>query len=173
METPWKWLPAFAVLLAPAIALAGDLQITYQKRTEQAVRGKAVEGEVAKSAENASYTINITNNSSKDTEALDVKYIIFVERERVGQKKGTEQIEPIKGSAKAEPIKARQKTSVNTEPVTLHEAGLQGNYIYSGGGKLKAKDSVKGLWIKVYQGDKVVAEYANPSTLATKQKWEE
>jgi hypothetical protein len=161
-----------SLLSLPVAGAAGDLQITFAKHTEGVIRGKATAGNVAETSESVGYTIALVNNTSKDLGTLDVQYIIFVERQRIGEKKGVEVVDKVRGSAKAEAVKARQRVTVESETVKLSQSALQGNYYYAAGGRVKAQDAVKGLWIRAYQGDKMIGEYANPSTLATKEKWE-
>ena len=45
--------------------------------------------------------------------------------------------------------------------------------IYANGGRVKAQDSIKGIWIKFFDGVNEVDEYANPTTLTKKNVWNE
>jgi len=122
--------------------------------------------------EKVNYAVNVTNRSFSPMPELEARYIIFVERQQLGAKKGTEQVEKITGKESVAGMPAKGSTVFNTQAVKLREQSLSGNWIYSNGGRLKATDSIIGIWIKFFDGDTEVEEYVNPTTLANRHKWE-
>lgn len=167
---------AGALLFGGALRLnAADssIAIEWQRKILDSNMGKVGAGQVAKSTEDCIYTITLTNNAFKDAAAMEVKYVVFVERQRAGEKTGNEHIERVTGSKTVEGIKSHQKTSVETDKFTLNQNQLAAGWHYTNGGKASAKDSVKGVWVRVYQGGTVIGEYVNPSTISKREKWEE
>ena len=167
---------AGALLLAAphqSNAVDSSIVIEWQRKILDSNMGKATPGQVAKSTEDCIYTITLTNNAFKDAAAMEVKYLVFVERQRAGEKTGNEHIERVTGTKAVEGIKSHQKTSVETDKFTLNQNQLAAGWHYTNGGKTSAKDSVKGVWVRVYQGGTVIGEYVNPSTIRTREKWEE
>lgn len=162
-----------ALLFAPLFAQAGDLQISVLRKKGEAEQTTRVsEGETFKGKENYFYEVSVSNKSFKPSHALEARYILFVERQEMGQKIGSERVEKVKGTAKVAALDAHANTHFDTKTVSLRERGLVGAYYYANGGRIKAKDSLTGVWIKLFDGNTEVAEYVNPTSLTSKQKWE-
>lgn len=159
------------MLAASDIAVAqlpGKVQITAQKKKGDEKRGAFKgEGSVSKATEKQSYTITLQNRTQADLANLTVDYIIFVERQHAGQKKGQETVERKKGSLKMESL-SRQPQTVNTDEIDLNFENVVGNYIYPNGGRIKAEDSLQGIWVRVSQEGKVIGEYALPTTMMSR-----
>ena len=138
----------------------------------ETVRAQAVKsGDTTEGSEKWAFEAKITNTSFKPIPALQAQYIVFVERQELGKKKGLERIEKVKGTAEIKPIAAHGNSSFTTETVSLSEKSLNGSFHYVNGGLIKSKDSLKGIWIKLMDGTTVVGEYVNPSTLQAKEQW--
>jgi hypothetical protein len=151
--------------------LPGKVQITAQKKRGDETKGRVGgEGTEAKKSEKQSYSVTLQNRTSADLLNLTVDYIIFVERQKLGRKKGDETVERVKSSLKVESL-GRQPQTVATEEVTLNSENLVGDYIFSNGGRIKAEDSIQGIWVRVSQDGKLVGEYAIPSTM-TSRGWD-
>ena len=163
------------VLLAPVIARAEPLEITINRKVaagEQKDIAKAGLADEQKRKDSYQYEIKITNDSFQATAPLSAQYIIYVAREELGQKRGLERTDKIKGTEPVPAIQPHATVSIETKVATLREQALVGDWIYSNGGKIKAKDSVIGVWVKLYDGDKEVADFKNPSSLSQHQKWD-
>jgi hypothetical protein len=117
------------------------------------------------------YTITVSNNSLKDMPAMEMKYMIFLEREKLGSKQSG--LQRIKGSSAIEPLKSRQKQAIDTQDFTLSAEKLAPGWYYPGGGKTNTRESVKGIWVRVYQGGELVNEYISPSSLSAKEQWKD
>jgi len=157
--------------LFPLKAEIGGIDIHWEKKVVGAKTGKMLTGQVATNTEDCTYNITLTNSSFKDAPAMVVKYIVFVERQNPGEKAGEEHIEKLKGVKPVEGIKGQQKATVETNKFTLKSGKLDAGWSYMNGGKTVAKDVVKGVWVRVYQGEKVVGEYVNPSTIRSREQW--
>jgi hypothetical protein len=159
--------------MTPWIAEANNFGITVARKTADATVPKAVKsGEpLTEKTETVFYQVTVANTAFKPSAALKAKYIVFVERQEIGEKAGSEQIEKIKGSADVKELKPREKETFSTSEIKLKEKGVTGNYIYTSGGRIRAKDSLAGVWVKLYEGETEVAEYVNPTTLSNKHKW--
>jgi len=124
-----------------------------------------------------SYEIEVTNGTSKDLGPLVVQYRIFIEREQLGAKRTGDTVERVEGSVPQPVIAARQKATVTTKGFSLNESKMKSNlktaYVPAvKGGRVEAKDSTKGIWVRVYQGDTVVGELINPPTLKDHERWD-
>jgi hypothetical protein len=96
--------------------------------------------------------------------------MIFYKKEELGSKAPATQKHQ-SGSMSIDALKPHGKKSFTTNSVELNKSHLTGHYYYSGGERIKAEDSLTGVWIRVYQGEQQLGEYANPSTL-TKEQWQ-
>jgi len=164
----------FALFLSPAAVLAGDLQIKVQKRQANSPQSQpSGNGLTLKVKESFLYEVTVTNSAFKPSPELQARYVIFIDRQDLGSKQGTEKEDRITGDAPVGALAPHGNTSFRTKPVQLKEQSLTGGWIYSNGGRIKAKDSLAGVWIKLFEGEKEVAEYANPSTLTSRHQWAE
>lgn len=158
-------------LLVPSIGLAGDLEVIASKKKEDSVPTKGNGGNKVQGSESCFYKVNITNKSFKPKPALTARYVIFVERQKLGEKIGSELIEKIRGEAPVKELAGGGKAEFISQSVKLHTSGLIGNYAFFDGGRMKAQDTVKGIWIKFYDGANEVDEFVNPTSLAKKNVW--
>lgn len=166
---------ALALIALAGNGWASDFQVTTTRKvagTDSANQhfdskraGRINPGVQGKKVETVFYVVNVTNRSFSAQPALEARYILFVERQKIGEKKGTEQIEQIKGKSPIEGIASKASITFDTSEVKLIEEALSGNWIYADGGRMKASDKVLGIWIKFFDGEKEVGEYMNPTTL--------
>jgi hypothetical protein len=118
------------------------------------------------------YEIKVQNRTFADVPALDLRYLIFVERQKLGERKESDTVDRITGSAKVEPL--NRKTMVGTATTSefvMMKHTIAGDFYFANGGRQKVADNVLGIWVKVFNGAKLVAEYTNPSTV-TKRGWD-
>ena len=162
------------VLFAASNLQAGlsDVQITVTKSADE---GDKVAGDVrgtAKEGVEVSYDIKLVDTAFVDLSDLTADYIIFVERQRLGTKKDQDVVKRVKGTKSIPVLSKKEPQVLTTEKIQLEKSHVVGNLIYSDGARIKAEDNIKGVWIRVSQGGKVVAEYINPST-AKNRGWDE
>jgi hypothetical protein len=171
--TPAPVAAAEAATPAPAGSEKLNVGISVErKRLDLGRAAPVMDGGERKSSEKCAYTIKVQNHLLTEAPPLELKYIIFVERQKLGQKKETDTSERIEGSAKTETL-VRSATSapISTSEFELWKRNIVGNYYFVNGGRQKVEDNIEGVWIRATLNGKVVAEYANPSTI-TKRGWE-
>lgn len=162
---------------------AGDLQVTAQRRrTDNSHTNTQYKShpqkdgmaETSKADEKWQYTVKVANESFIPSPALQAQYIIFIQRQNLGAKTSgvADSVEKVKGSAPVAAINAHSDTSFETSEVSLRQQSLMGGWVYTNGGRIKATDSIEGIWVRFMDGDKQVAEYVNPSNLSSKFQWE-
>jgi hypothetical protein len=171
---------ALFVLLAVAIltVLAGpvgagnadvDIHCVAKKLDEKVNQGSG-EGSFAVTKEHWIYEVTIENRTFKDLADVEVKYVIFFNKEQLGVKAAATPKQQ-SGTATVGSLKSHEKKSFTTEPVELDKANLVGNYHYPSGAKPGAHDTLTGLGVRVMQAGQQFAEFANPSTLL-REKWQ-
>jgi hypothetical protein len=171
-----KILALWVLLLGLVLTAGADLPLNKVQITTQKKSGGNAEvpvspgGETVRGAEKYTYEITVQNRTSTDLTDLTVDYIVFVERQRLAEKKGAEVVQRVRGTAKLGAV-GRTPESVTTNTITLYRENLVGSYHYSDGGRIKAQDSFVGIWVRVSQGGLLIGEAAFPTTLTTRG-WE-
>jgi hypothetical protein len=61
---------------------------------------------------------------------------------------------------------------VKTAKQTLTSSKLDGDFEYISGAKRKTEDRVGGVWLRVYKGDILVGEFADPKSLKELESWD-
>lgn len=114
----------------------------------------------------ATYTINIRNTSfTKNAPALVAKYRVFVKRD--DGKKNPREVKPqrISGEAVIPAVKSGEKYAFEIAPVKLMKAALDPRFYYANHAQQSTADKLVGIWLRLFEGDKMVAEYALPPSL--------
>jgi hypothetical protein len=162
----------FATLLlcAPPVH-AGATKINISVTPQKDSGGKKRNGNVMQEETLFQYAVKLTNASFAAVSGLSAEYRVFI-RDDSG-----------KGAVSQQKLKRQEFSAVipdmpnggtyafDTEPVKLQKSILDGNRYYVNGTRNTSQDKVAGVWIRIMQGDKVVGEYINPSTLAAKEKF--
>lgn len=94
--------------------------------------------------------------------------MIFYKTEQLGSKAPAQQRHQ-SGTFSIDALTPHQKKSFITNSVELNKSHLTGHWYFSGGERIKAEDTLAGVW--VYQGGQIIGEYANPSLLM-KEQWQ-
>lgn len=171
-----------SLLVAPMILHAGDLSITAErKRTDVGAKttaykkhpeGSGLTSETSKAEEHWQYQVKVTNESMAAMPALQAQYVVFIQRQELGGKAAVaDSVEKVKGEAPVAAINSHFDATFVTSDISLRSQSLMGAWHYSNGGRIKAMDNIQGIWVKLFDGDKQVGEYCNPSTLAAKYQW--
>lgn len=149
---------------------AADFQITLDRKKAAPTQTRG--GVEQQTSQKWTGTLRVENTSSKPSPELQAKYIVFVKRQELAQKAGPEKIDLVKGESKIAPLKKGESFSLDTAEIELRQQLLSANYRYTNGGQTKASDAVAGVWVRLFAGTVVVADYSNPETVKAKFKWE-
>lgn len=117
------------------------------------------------------YEITVENIADFDLADLRLDYRIFSYLEAPGanskddvsylRKSGTEKVS----------VASWQEATISTESVKLRETKLGKGIVWTDGGDQKSDSKMVGIWLRVYSGGRVVAEFALPSTLPQREDW--
>jgi len=161
----------FALMFFPILAQASDYEITVDRKKD--ALSQSHEGSIQHNSQNWVGEVKLTNHGFKDSPNLDLQYVVFVKRQDLGIKAdAAEHVEKVRGSLQIPSVKGGATTTANTNEVKLRRQQLDPHTVFLNGGIGKAEDTVLGIWVRLSQGGKQVAEYVNPTTLTTKFKWE-
>lgn len=166
-----KSLTCAVFVLAAASLQAGlsDVEITASKQKLE--ENKSKDGISLVNSKSIAYDITIKSKTSKPLENLDVKYMIFYEDSQPGKVEKAEE-KSHAGSEKVALLEANRSVTIATKPLTLTTEELPAGWVYTSGATGRSKDRTKGIWVRVYAGDKLLSEYANPTSIA-KREWKD
>jgi hypothetical protein len=168
----FRALPAASVLVAAGVAFAAgmdvDIHVVAKRVDAPPPHNESNRRTVSK--EHWNYEVSVENASFKPMAVIDVRYMIFYKTEELGSKAPPQQRHQ-SGSFSIDALPPHQKTLFTTNSVELNKSHLIGHWHYSGGERIKAEDTLAGIWVRVYQGGQLMGEYANPSTLS-KEEWQ-
>ena len=183
MRTRCGWVAVAVIFtflhpfLHQARAGESDLNITCEKKRME-LRGGArnANSDVIKKSEQWGYTVSVENQGFSDLSNLQVKYIIYYKHEELGIK-GPPQKKTKTGAYTIDKINSLDKTSFNTDSVTLKKASLVGpvgGYEFFGNGaKPSVADTLDGLWVRIYKDGNLLGEFAYPAGLTSSETWQE
>ena len=164
------------VMLTTVLSGISQLQ-AGPTRIEVAVTPKKENGEkqrannVTKQETLYQYTVKLSNRSFAPAAGLSAQYRIFI-RDDSGKGVASKQKLKRQDFSAAIPDMPNNGTySFDTEAVSLEKSMLDAGWSYTNGKRSQSADKLAGVWIRIFQGDKVVGEYINPTTLAAKEKF--
>jgi hypothetical protein len=159
-------------MTAVVLAAMSDVEIHCSpKRVDAGAPKNEADNTRTVSKEHWDYEVSVENKTFKPLAGVEVKYVIFYKTEELGSK-AEAKTERAPGIYKMGDLRPHETKSFTTNPVELNKSHLTGHWYFSGGERIKAEDTLAGVWFRVYQNGQQVGEYANPSTLITQQKWE-
>lgn len=141
--------------------------------TQRGDRNKYTNGGIEYDEYNLHYDVVITNNDyDNDFKDVKVEYLIMKFEDALAAKKKSQgALRRFQGSASCALIKAREEVRVSTEKFPMMETELEPGYVWTNGGKDSSKDVVKGIWVRIYVGDKLVHEISKPENMMRKESW--
>ncbi|EDY16435.1 hypothetical protein CfE428DRAFT_6054 [Chthoniobacter flavus Ellin428] len=164
-----------AVTLPPGEAARLKIDVSVDRKRTNVAKDSAAgnRGEDEKVTEKYTYAITVQSREFVEVPPLDVQYLVFVERQKLGSQRDDNPIERITGSGKTGQMNRKDPTQVVTSSEFEISRQIQNSKYggYVNGGRRKVEDSIVGVWVKVLKDGQIVAEYTNPSTIK-KRGWD-
>lgn len=129
---------------------------------------------VTYSYEQWGFNVTVTNRANQALENLRAEYVIFLDpSEQLIDSKEEAKLKRRSGKADLDNIPMSGRTQFRTDTVEAVKVSLKSGWVWGDADKKRtARDKLYGVWVRVYRGDELVAEVANPATLSTKEAWE-
>lgn len=119
------------------------------------------------------YSVKVNSRAFKELNNVTIKYNIYYEVSQLGSTAKPE-VKSASGSHSLESLLTNKPVEFDTTAIQLNQETLDGRYYFGNGAASAAKDKVVGLWFKAFDAEgKLIGEYMNPASVATKQKWKE
>jgi hypothetical protein len=130
-------------------------------------------GGIIMSEEQWGYTATLFNRANMPLNGARVAYILFVKPDAEPGKDTTSA--PLKqkpGSKTIDALAPHESINFRTDSIPIYKQQLKPGYIWGKTGTNTAiKDSLYGIWMRVYVGDQMVEEVVNPESLSKTEKW--
>ena len=162
---------ATIALSGSAFALGSDFVFKAEKKRTSAERTQSVS--TSTTEEHWAYHVTITNHAFKDLANVEVRYIFYSKTDVAGSASGQAKEAHKTGSKKIDNFKANANFEFDTAEAELTKSQLVGGYQWANGAKARARASLSGIWIRIYQDGKMLAEFSDPDGLKAKEKWTE
>jgi hypothetical protein len=161
-----------AAVMCAALAVGAGLDALEIRAVAKRVDANQAQnqGHRAVSKEHWSYDITVQNKLFQPLSGLDVRYMVFYTTAELGSKETALQ-QHQSGNFTIDLLQSQERKGSATGPVELDKAHIIGRRHFINGGRIKAQDTLVGVWVRVYRGGQLIGEYANPSTLM-KEHWQ-
>ena len=164
-----------AVLPPGAVALElsrAPFATRREKRDIELANGGTRRGGLTVIEEDWGYTLTLRNTTPRPIESLRGEYILFVKVDTVGDSQGDGRLKRSRHKITFDPIPIGGRVSARTETITARKTDLAPGLIWRSSGDDKTRDTLHGIWLRVYQGDTLVLEEAKPGTLSATENWD-
>lgn len=165
-----------SVLPAGAIALELSRSKFDTRREKQSIElsdGTTRKDGITITEEDWGYSVTLRNTTTRPISGLRGEYILFVKVDAAGDNaaRGDGRLKRTRGRIAFDPVPQSGKITARTDSITAVKRELASGIVWSSG-DTKTRDTLHGIWLRVYQGDTLVVESALPGTLATSQRWD-
>ncbi|MCU0793164.1 MAG: hypothetical protein MUE42_10035 [Opitutaceae bacterium] len=153
---------------------ADAVRVEYSRSRFESERSK--QSYVGVSTQHWGYTVTVINLTNEPLEGLRLDHAVFAETDpdHVRGKPDRKNLERVRGSSPLDPIAPRGRLSVRTEPIVTETQELTGGsrWITDKGLTNKIRDrALEGVWLRLYDGDKIVFEASSPESLRATERW--
>ncbi|CAM3093758.1 hypothetical protein [Rariglobus hedericola] len=134
------------------------------------VGGEIVKNGRTTTEEKWGYAVTIINKTSKPIDNLRTEYRLFatVDNVHVKEKEG---LKKKAYQSQIENIPELGRTVFRTETISALKMKYNGNIVSAKTGDSNSRETLTGIWMRIYLGDELVYEAAMPEKLRTTEKW--
>ncbi len=162
-----KPLPAGAMVVELS---RGVFSTEKQESDVTLTDGRVIKNGRITTEEKCGYNVTIQNKTSKALEGLRTEYRLFATvddvhvKEKQGLKKKAYQ-------SVIETIPSLERVVFRTGTISTYDMKYRGNIYSASTGDSRSRETLSGIWIRIYRGTELVHESCMPSTLSTTEKW--
>ena len=135
------------------------------------VGGGTIHEGIVNTDEDWGYSLTLKNNTRRPIENLRAEYFLYIKIDVPKNSTEKPHVRREKFTLAFEPLPAVDRLSVRTKAVTTRKTELKSGIVWSGTNDNKTRDNLEGIWIRIYQGDKLILESSSPPALAATGKW--
>jgi hypothetical protein len=117
------------------------------------------------------FSIALRNNTTRPIEGLRGEYILFVKVDQPGVGQSDNRLRRSRERLEFEAMPPGGRVSARTSAITARRTALAPGIVWAGTNDSKSRDTLHGIWLRIYQGDTLVLESASPASLTTTESW--
>lgn len=161
-----KALKAWAAANPPPVS-ANDLSLQFSRGKFDSEKTSQHGGAVTAYKDFWGYSITLANKSSRSLNDIRAEYILFVKKEGVPNA-----LQRLKKTTSIGTLNAFSNTTFRTDPVPSYRYVLKPGFYWASTGNSKPiKDSLHGMWLRIYVGKQLVLEQITSDDIAKNEKW--
>ncbi|MFA6960894.1 MAG: hypothetical protein WC205_09105 [Opitutaceae bacterium] len=174
-EDDQKKLRDWAATHLPPDALVVELSRGKFDTIKKDIDVTLVGGDIVKNGrtiteEKWGYSVTISNRTPQPIEKLRTEYLLFatVDSIQVKEKQG---LKKKRFQSAIETIPDLGRITFRTETISAIKSKYNGNIVSAKSGESSSRETLSGIWIRIYRSDDLVYETSYPETLRTTEKW--
>ena len=117
------------------------------------------------------YSFMLTNRSNAPLTGLRAEYLLFATKDDVHKEGKKEGLRSARHRARLDDMPAQGRLDFRTESVSAFKMRYKGNIVSAKTGDSSSRETLHGIWIKIYRGEELIHEAASPERLMREEKW--
>jgi hypothetical protein len=118
------------------------------------------------------YSLTLTNRTKNELTGIRAEYILFVKQDNSSNYRDKESgFRRVKHTTKPDAIPLHGKINFRTETVPSYRYVLAPGWVWGSGGSKPIKDTLHGMWLRIYVGNELIIERITPEDLSKTEKW--
>lgn len=156
----------------PSIPSGIAYAIEIEVDKERVKKGSTQEGDMGEvTPEDWIFEVALENRSRAELEGLEISYRIYVDPKASAKLSPIEPPRVYGHRAEVETMADGATLVIKTEAVTLNELELNPDFVFTDGSRSDLEDDLEGIWIKLWHGERKVAEYKSGGSTLKKAEW--
>jgi len=159
---------------APAPVIPSNVSYSFEidADKERVKKGSKEETDMGESRlDEWIYQVELENRSRVKLEGLEMSYRIYVDPKASIKMTFDSPPKVYGGRVEVASVADGATVMVKTEEVPLKELELAPGYVFKDGSRNDLEDELEGIWVKIWHGDKKVAEFKSNNSTVKKAKW--
>jgi hypothetical protein len=158
--------------LEPKLASAEDIEVKTRRNRLSSEKSNDVA--TVQKEERYCYVVTVKNNGRYPTKELRAEYRIYWKDNFSSEQSAKNADMSSKaGDGEVGVIPAFGQAEFETKSIPISSVRLKEGWVWSDGSRRVEKDSVYGLWLRVYAGEEIVKELISPASITNNFKWED
>ena len=162
-----KPLPAGSVQLELS---RGIFQTSKKDSDVTLTTGEIVENGRTTTEEKWGYSVTVINKTSQSLDNLRAEYRLFATKDSVHVKED-QGLKKKAYRSNIESIPSLGRTVFRSETISAFKMKYNGNIHSAKTGDTSSRETLHGIWVRLYRGDQLVQEIAMPASLSTTETW--
>jgi len=149
----------------------GIFKTDIRKVEVKLIGGGTVKNGMTVTEDKWGYTVTLENRTPKPVPALRAEYRLFATVDDIQVKATKKSLKKKACKTAIEAIPELGRTTFQTETISATKTHYNGNIVSAGSGESSSRETLYGIWIRIYDGDNLLYEEAFPGTLKTTETW--